>query len=82
MNHIFWFNSVNHKATEKMEKQFASIKSAESESDFNNAPGFVQEMADKWENYIFIEYYVINLFPVNFLKCKVTQPTIVQAHIS
>ena len=43
LNHIFWFNSANIKATEEMEKQFNIIKSAESEVDFNNAMGSVQE---------------------------------------
>ena len=43
LNHIFWFNSANIKATEEMEKQFNIIKSAESEVDFNNAMDYVQE---------------------------------------
>ena len=43
LNHIFWFNSTNIKATEEMEKQFNIIKSAESEVDFNNAMDYVQE---------------------------------------
>ena len=43
LNHIFWFNSANMKATEEMEKQFSIIKSAESEGDFNNAMEYVQE---------------------------------------
>ena len=43
LNHIFWFNSANCKATAEMEKQFAIIKSAESETDFNNALEYVQE---------------------------------------
>ena len=43
LNHIFWFNSANMKATEEMEKQFNIIKSAESEVDFNNAMDYVQE---------------------------------------
>ena len=41
LNNIFWFNSANCKATE-MEKQFAIIKSAENETDFNNALDYVQ----------------------------------------
>ena len=36
LNHNFWFNSANFKATEDIEKQFA-IRSAENETDFNNA---------------------------------------------
>ena len=36
LNHIFWFNAANIKATEEMKKQFNMIKSAESEVDFNN----------------------------------------------
>ena len=43
LNHIFWFNSANCKATEEMERQFAIIKSAENETDFNNALEYVQE---------------------------------------
>ena len=44
LNHIFWWhNSANYKATEEMEKQFAIIKPAENESDFNNAIEFVLE---------------------------------------
>ena len=43
LNHIFWFNSANIKATEEMEKQFNIIKSAESEVDFNNAMDYIQE---------------------------------------
>ena len=43
LNHIFWFNSANKKATEEMERQFNIIKSAESEVDFNNAMCYVQE---------------------------------------
>ena len=43
LNHIFWFNSANCKATEEMEKQFATIRSAENETDFNNALEFVKE---------------------------------------
>ena len=43
LNHIFWFNSANCKATEEMEKQFAILKSAENETDFNNALEYVQE---------------------------------------
>ena len=39
----FWFNSANCKATEEMERQFAIIKSAENETDFNNALEYVQE---------------------------------------
>ena len=42
LNHIFWFNSANIKATEEMEKQFNVIKSAESEVDFNYAMDYVQ----------------------------------------
>ena len=30
LNHIFWFNSANIKATVEMEKQFNIVKSAES----------------------------------------------------
>ena len=40
---MFWFNSANCKATEEMEKQFAIIKSAENEADFNNALEYVRE---------------------------------------
>ena len=43
LNHIFWFNSANCKATEEIERQFAIIKSAENETDFNNALEYVQE---------------------------------------
>ena len=43
LNHIFWFNLANCKATEEMERQFAIIKSAENETDFNNALEYVQE---------------------------------------
>ena len=43
LNHIFWFNSAIYKATEEMEKQFAILKSAENETDFNNALEYVQE---------------------------------------
>ena len=43
LNHIFWFNSANSKATEEMEKQFASIKSIESGADFNNTLEYAQE---------------------------------------
>ena len=43
LNHIFWFNTANMKATEEMEKQFNIIKSAELEVDFNNAMDYVQE---------------------------------------
>ena len=43
LNHIFWFNSANIKATKEMEKPFNIIKSAESEVDFNNAMEYVQE---------------------------------------
>ena len=37
LNHIFWFNSANCKATEEMANKFVIIKSAENEADFNNA---------------------------------------------
>ena len=43
LNHIFWFNSANCKAREEMEKQFAIIKSAENETDFNIGLEYVQE---------------------------------------
>ena len=43
LNPVFWFSSVNCKATEEMEKQFAIIKSAENEADFNNALEYVQK---------------------------------------
>ena len=39
----FWFNSANCKATEELERHFAIIKSAENETDFNNALEYVQE---------------------------------------
>ena len=54
LNHIFWFNSANIKATEEMEKQFNIIKSAESEVDFNNAMDYVwsssPQLTNHWAN--------------------------------
>ena len=43
LNHSFWFNSANCKATEEMKEQFVIIKSTENEADFNNALEYVQE---------------------------------------
>ena len=43
LNHIYWFNTANCKATEEMEKSMQMVRSAPSENDFENALAYVQE---------------------------------------